>query len=90
MTRTTNVRVQFGGEAHAGWLPAGASVPPETRSISVQLEVKLEHDGHGYRLSWVPSPNEVVDPKPPYAGDLWFHNEDSAIQSARENFGVHW
>ena len=90
MKRTVQVVARFGGERHSGWLPDGASVPPDTEDAVVRLEVTLRDDDDGYLLIWTPAHGEPVDANPPYAGDLWFEDEASAIQSARENFGVEW
>ena len=84
------IEVHIGGERHAGWLPDGSVTPPVTPETCVRLEVTLRYDGQGYLLSWAPAGSESVDPEPPYVGDLWFEDEDSALKSAREYFDVPW
>ena len=50
--RVTSLPVQFGGEQHTGWLPAGAAVPLPTPAIDVFLDIEIQSDGDGYLLCY--------------------------------------
>jgi len=73
--------VTFGGEAHSGWLPDGATTPLPTPTHDVALDIEIRSEGGGYLLYWLSSDRVV-------AGDLWYQTLADAEQAATENFGV--
>ena len=73
--------VTFGGEAHSGWLPQGATIPTPTPTRDIALNITIEFGGAGYLLCWASADHAVE-------GDLWYQMLADAEQAASENFGV--
>jgi hypothetical protein len=84
----------FGGEAHSGWLPPGATVPLPTPVEREQLDVSIEAIDGGYLLVWTARPSLTCrEPIPPKAGDTWHATLAEAEDAARDAFGIeqeHW
>jgi hypothetical protein len=72
---------RVGGEAHSGWLPAGAAEPLPTPEREVVLDLVIEFDGHGYLLI-VRSVDGSV------RGDTWHETAGDANATAEERYQV--
>lgn len=79
--RVTGLPVQFGGEQHTGWLPAGAAVPLSTPVIDVLLDLEIQSDGDGYLLCFSSQDGTVH-------GDTWHQSVIEAENAAANDFGV--
>ena len=79
--RVTSLPVQFGGEQHTGWLPAGAAVPLPTPAIDVFLDIEIQSDGDGYLLCYSSQDGTV-------RGDTWHQSVVEAENAAAKDFGV--
>jgi hypothetical protein len=76
------LRVQ--GEPHSGWLPRGASPPPDTDTKDVQLDVEiheLDPPESGFLLI-----SSSSDPE--FNGDSWHLTLEQALQQAEHQFGI--
>ena len=73
--------VIFGGEAHSGWLPLGATTPRPTPTRDVALNITIEFDGSGYLLCYASEDGT-------FANDTWHQTLVDAEQAAFENFGI--
>lgn len=74
-------RVVFGGEAHSGWLPAGAAVPPRTPKRELLLDVRIEYEEEGYLLVW-------MSPDRSEWGDTWHLSLADAKAQAEYELGI--
>jgi hypothetical protein len=79
--RISNLVVTVGGQAHSGWLPPGASLPPPTpeRHVPVTLTIDMEDDG--YLLIAESSDGSV-------RGDSWHATFADAQRQAESCYGV--
>ena len=73
--------MEFGGEPHSGWLPAGASTPSPTPIRRATLDFRILEDDGGVVLEWVSRDTE-------HRGDRWYPSAAQAIADARELFGI--
>ena len=73
--------VQFGGEEHHGWLPAGAPRPKPTPVEDVLLNIRIEATDGGFILEWWD-----VDKK--HMGDTWHQSIEDAVAQAEASFGI--
>jgi len=73
--------VVFGGEAHSGWLPDGATMPRATPTRDVALNITIEFDGSGYLLCFASADGS-------FENDIWHPTLADAEQVALEDFGV--
>jgi len=74
-------QARFGGEPHAGWLPAHAAKPHPTPTVEAVLDIEILHDESGYFLVWESRNTE-------HAGDTWHETLEDAVDQARKSFGV--
>ena len=79
--RVTGLPVQFGGEQHTGWLPAGAAIPLPTPVVDVLLDLEIQSDGDGYLLCYSSQDGTVH-------GDTWHQSVVEAENAAANDFGV--
>jgi hypothetical protein len=74
--------VEFGGESHRGWLPAGSAVPlPTPRRVAI-LDFKILEDQQGAVVLEWKSRNSDDE------GDRWYASMNAAISEAEELFGI--
>jgi hypothetical protein len=73
--------VEFGGEEHHGWLPAGASTPPPTPIRTALLDLRILKSDDGFVLEWKSRNTED-------SGDAWHSSIAEALEQARDAFGV--
>ena len=76
-----NREVQFGGEEHTGWLPPGASRPPQTSVEVVRLDFEIQATDGGYLLIW-----EGTERR--HCGDTWHSTASDAVDQAKLRFGI--
>jgi hypothetical protein len=82
IVRVAEWTVDFGGEAHAGWLPEGAAKPAPTRVTRADLALSvLEHGPGDFTLEWR-GPTEDT------SGDTSHSSVEEALSAAKEAFGV--
>jgi len=80
--------VEFGGEAHKGWLPDGASTPTVTPRIQMLLDLRVIELAPGsYLLHWRPARGQHLE-GPPYEGDTWHACVEDALEQAQLMFDV--
>jgi len=73
---------EFGGEAHSGWLPAGAVEPGPTPVIRADLALVIMEDAPGsYVLEW-------RGPTQQTSGDRWYPSLEAAVADADTLFGI--
>jgi hypothetical protein len=72
----------FGGESHAGWLPAGAATPQPTpvRNVLLDLEIVQEDPG-SFLLNW-------TGLEAGFHGDTWHRSVREAMDQAELAFGI--
>ena len=75
------VPVRFGGEEHAGWLPANAATPPPTPVEDAVVDLKVHEVDGGYILAWY-SRNTS------HHGDSWHETLHDALEQASTEFGA--
>jgi hypothetical protein len=74
--------IEFGGEAHTGWLPLNSAMPPLTPIENAVLDVRILEEGEGgFILEWV-SRNTC------HSNDSWHASIEEAESEARDQFGI--
>jgi hypothetical protein len=74
-------RVEFGGEEHSGWLPAGAAWPRPTPVEVAVVDFEISEVVGGYLLEWYSRNTN-------HWGDTWHDTLEGALEEARHSFGI--
>lgn len=74
--------VEFGGEEHSGWLPAGAAQPLPTPVEVAVVDFEILSDGSGSYIFEYHSRNTN------HRGDTWPQTLEDALGQARKAFGI--
>ena len=76
-----NVDVRFGGEPPTGWIPLGASPPPDTPIRTVKIDFEIHKDKSGFFFVY-------RGPDLTSSGDSWHQSLSEALECAKKSFGI--
>ena len=80
---------EHGGQAHEGWIPAGAAVPLPSPAVRVPVNLEVVPESGGWLLTWeLASSTDTLPDSSLRSGDTWHDSVDDALQQAEVHFGV--